>query len=400
MYKLTIYLSTLVIVLCSIFADIYAKPNIKFNGDAQYRFRFDYIVAKNEEGTDSSAAPDYSNRYAWNLKWKITVSENLLFGIRLSNPLGYQTDNIADNMKQVSENNYNILSVPELYFKWSAGIFSLSAGIIPVKANTVLNLIAHEPNERDAIPGSTLAYKSARDYTWYPWNVLMNNSQKGIDLGFDFINKKELSFGMNLISSMANDAPGTDKADAFLLDQVRFILSFPTSFSENKISLLPVMHVRTNAYRSGDEDHKYTDHSLAGGCDIVYSPIEALGIKVGLAGGMYKNECQKGDSINIDDDPQLEPVPQTAPLGILLNSGITVLPGYGKASVFFAFVQARDREADPSLKNNTLFWDIKYGMPIKKLTIMPRCRIWYDTREDYDDAVTMLRPELILMANF
>lgn len=385
----TITLSTVLFILAGSFlADVCAKADIDFNGDVQYRLRYHYAVIKKMDGKDSSATPDFSNRYAWNLKLKVTANENLLFGVRLSNPSGYAaTDNIADNITWVTKGNYNLLSIPELYFKWTAGILSLSAGIIPVSPNTVFNLIAYESNGYGGV-GIT------------SWAVLMNNSQKGLDVGLDIYNTEAFSIGMDLVAAMADDAKGTDKADAFLLDQLRFVLSIPTSMAAKKVSLLPVMHVRTNLYRSEDLDK--ANHSIAGGCDLNVKLIEAFGVKLGLAGGMYNNSCQENDdSADIDQDVLVDaPVTLTSPLGILFNSGITVLPGFGKAMVNFSFGRSRDREDSPVINNDLLFWDIKYAMPIKKLTIMPRVRIWYFPETEKKPTEARLRPELIFMASF
>ncbi len=367
----------------------WAKAEIKFNGDAQFRLRFHYRVTTDAKGEDSSAAPDYSNRYAWNLKWKVKVNENLGFGIRLSNPAGYATNNIKDNLTGTLKGNYTLVTLPELYFKWSLGLFSLSAGVIPVKGNTVLNLVAYETNERDTVPGSMLGYKNAGAS---PWKVVTNNSQKGLDFGFLFVDKKEFSFGMNVVTALAEDAKLTDKYDAFKMDQFRFIVSFPMAMMEKKLYALPVMHARLNAYRS--KDYEEADHSVTGGCDVLYRPIDKLGIMVGLAGGLYGNKSQEGEVRNN------KAVPQTEPFGVLLNSAVTLNPGFGKAKVFFAFSQVRDRKAAKPLNNNLLHWDITYGMPIKSLTIMPRMRIWHYTKEDADKKKTDLRPELILKAKF
>ena len=87
-------------------------------------------------------------------------------------------------------------------------------------------------------------------------------------------------------------------------------------------------------------------------------------------------------------------------MSILLNASFTVEPGFGKAIVFFAFSQARDRKAASPKNNNLLHWDVKYGIPIKNLTIMPRMRVWHYTTEDADRTQTELRPEIFLMTKF
>ncbi len=391
-------LAALLFVVSAHVSTVFAKADITFNGDIQYRIRYHYVMLKDSAGEDSSAAPDLLNTYGWNLKWKITVNENLMFGIRLSNPAGYATDRIGENLNKVSSSNYNILSIPELYFKWSVGFFSLSAGIIPAKPNSVLNLVAYETN----------GYKGVGTTTW---SVLMNNSQKGLDLGLQFINNETLRLGMDVMASIADDAPGSDKYNTLKYDQIRLLVSFPTSIGNDFISLLPAMHVRFNAYRSIDTVNtksKWDDanHTLAGGCDLHIKPLENLTARLGAAGGMYNNECQENDSllsIDTDNDGQPDqnaPVTICSPIGMLFTGGVTYEPGFGKAIVDFFFGRSRDREQSPALNNDLLFWDVKYAMPVKSLTIMPRMRIWYYKTEDSESTETRLRPELILKASF
>lgn len=391
MYK-TFNLIIAGLVMFIVGGEIFAKADIDFNGDLQYRFRYHYVKLKSSEGEDSSAAPDFLNRYAWNLKWKINVNENLLFGIRLSNPSGYATDNIPDNMEWVTKGNYNLLAIPELFFKWTVEVFSLSAGIIQVKPNAVLNLIAYENNN---YLGAGIS----------PWSVLMNNSQKGLSIDLKLAENETFSFGTNLIAAIAKDAGGTDTANAMIHDQIRLILSFPTTMFENKVSLLPVMHVRFNAFRTRDTTLDEASHTIAGGCDVKADFTEKFSFLLGAAGGLFNNKCEEGDSAMIETDPvthdsTLALIPQIAPLGMLLHAGILYKDGFGKFILDFKFGRARDREASQVINNNLLHWDIKYAMPIKSLVIMPRMRIWYFTKDETDATETRLRPELILKASF
>ena len=84
------------------------QAQINFSGDVQYRFRYEWNVL---HAISDSTRGDYTNRYAWNLKGTY-IKDNLLFDIRLSNPMGSATDNIADNLSYVTQGNYNLVSVP------------------------------------------------------------------------------------------------------------------------------------------------------------------------------------------------------------------------------------------------------------------------------------------------
>ncbi len=373
---------SVIFILCM---DVFPKADITYSGDLQYRIRYHWMMLKSETGQDSSATPDLTNRYAWNLKLKISVNENLLFGIRLSNPSGYGTDNIVDNITWASKGNYNLLSIPELYFKWKVGMFSFSAGFIPVLSNTTLSLAAMEANGYDKIGGNT-------------WKVFMNNSQKGMDFNLALLNKESYSLGMDLVAAIGKDAKGTDTADVFKLDQLRFILTFPTSLMEKKLTLLPAMHLRTNVYRSSDLEK--SNISLSGGLDAEINLIDALSIKLGAAGGMFNNSSLENDTIELDTMGTIGPTPQTDSLGMLFTAGFVVSPGFGKAVLNFRYGRSRDREAALDLNSNVFFWEVKYGIPVKSLTIMPRLRIWYLVLDDIEATETRLRPELILKASF
>lgn len=389
MAKTNIFSIAQLLILLFVASSVFAKADISFNGDVQYRLRYHYDMRSNIKGEDSSAAPDFSNRYAWNMKLKINVNKNLFFGVRLSNPKGYATELVTGN----SENNYKPVAIPELYFNWKISLLSFSAGIIPVKSNTVLNLVAYEP-------------KGYKDAGVSSWAVKLNNSQTGMNLNLKLLSKDDISLGMNIMATVASDAAGTDKANALVHDQIRLIISIPTKLASKKVSLLPVMHARFNAFRSKEDDVDILDtlstkvnHTIAGGIDINVKPMDFLGINLGLAGGMYDNTCQTSDYI-VNDKNEAVPVKQTAPLGILFNTKITLTPALGKGIVDFNYGRSRDREINPTLNNNLLYWDIKYAFPVKSLTIMPRLRIWHFTNDVTEKKTTKIRPELIFKAAF
>jgi hypothetical protein len=123
---------------------------------------------------------------------------------------------------------------------------------------------------------------------------------------------------------------------------------------------------------------------------------KTLVLKAGVAAGMYETDK---DTI-INSDKKKEYVPPINPYGILVNSGIILSPGYGKASVLFDYGQSYDSKNNPVVKSNVYFWDMRYDMPIKSLTIAPRLRIWHFNNDNTDKKETWLRPELIFKAAF
>lgn len=359
------------------------KPTISFSGDLQYRLRYDYIKQKDSDGEDADKTADYTNLYGWNFMAKAVINENLLFGMRLSNPSGGGPDKILDNITQMyykdtDDYNFRILSIPEMYLRWKAGIVSLSFGIIPVLNNTTLTLVYSESHN--------YLTKGLCECGLTSWKVWMNNSQTGLDLGLSFVNNDETSVGFSAVSAIATNGGPDSPAYALKNDQLRFIFSIPVSVLEKKLSFLPVMHLRTNVYTSADKEE--SNHSLTGGIDIGIKPVQQLGINLGYAVGGFRNDAVAPAGS------------ESAPLGMLTSATITVQPGYGKASVLFNFGMTQDREADPVINNNLIHFDFKYAMPIKSLTIMPRVRIWNFTNSEDDASELRVRPEIFFMGKF
>ncbi len=358
-----------------------SKTKIILSGDVQYRFRYGYETGKDALGDDLPAVGDYTNRYGWNFRVKARVSESIHLGMRLSNPKGYATDNIADNVSKVSKEPQRLVAIPEMYFAWNAGPLSLAGGIIPVPGNTVLDLAAFEGK----------GYKDAVS----SWKNYTNSSQTGLNLGLSFIDKSSLLFGLDVLYAVARDNVDDGEntpSNALKNDQMRFIFTLPTSIIDDKLSFLPGLHMRTNMFRSADKEK--ANHSVAGGLSVGIKPLKQLGFDVGFAVGSYSNECMK----NVAGYDTLK----TAPLGLLTTIKVKIKPGYGKGIVVYKISNAKDREIDDEFMHTMMRWDVKYAFPVKGLTIMPRMRVWYSFNNSTTDKTEFveLRPELFLMSEF
>jgi hypothetical protein len=367
-----------VLCLLAFTAGISASPEFKVSGDLQYRLRFEQNTIHEVAywgAVADSLKRDYSNRYAWNLKATVNAAENLVFGIRLSNPLGPSTDNIVDNLKSGSNGGYNLLTVPEFYFKWSYSLVSLGAGIIPVRENTVLNLAVYENK----------GYKGAGAD---PWSNQMNNSQKGIFLEARWYERAGSSFGLNLVWASAADSGASlvEPAEQMRRDQFRIMASAPFSQKELKLSVMPIFHVRTNIAQAA----KKLNHAYAAGLDLGVTPVAMIDTRAGFAYGFYKNSALEGDTA----------IEQIEPSGLLGSAGCTIRPGFGTVLADFTYGQSEEKLQAPGRIDWLLFADIKYGMPFNKLTIMPRFRVWYYANTRDESYTITLRPEMILKAGF
>lgn len=355
------------------------KVDLSFGGDAQFRLRYHYKIEDDGTEKDPETTDDYTNQYAWNLKVKAKVGENVTFGFRISNPSGYATDKVGDQLKKISSDNYQIISIPEAYVCMATKVVALRFGVIPVMSNVVLNLAYHETDDY-------LNKSSCCEAGVSSWKVYMNNSQTGLGLNFNLLKNEQTSLGLNIVSSIALNSGAGGPGDALKNDQLRFIYSIPVSLLAKKLTFNPVLHMRTNVERS--EDKEKANHSLTGGIDVAINPIKQLAVKVGFAAGGYSNDAVKSAD------------PVSSPIGILLNSNITVKPGFGKAIVGFNFATTKDREVKDAIVQKLIHLDFKYGIPVKGITIMPRFRIWAFPNSKTEAKETWLRPELIFSGKF
>lgn len=379
-----IYTVLSLLVLC---ASVQAESKLDLSGDLQYRFRYNYLLERDVNDQDSSRTPDFQNRYAWNLRLKITANEFVTFGFRLSNPGGYNLD-AADNDTVAAKFDESDttgtvidrlvshpLALPEAYFKWTPGAIDLSAGIIPVHDNTVLDLAAFNQEEYKYVGSST-------------WSTVKNASQTGLLLGVNYLDNDDYKVRSELLFSMVRDAKGSNAFDAFVHDKFRFLLNIPVELKKNSLSIIPSGHFIINNLRSNDNEE--SSHTVEGGLELKMQPVEKFSILLGAAGGLYNNDALKDDSGYI----------ASAPLGMLLKTKIRFIPSFGRVLAEFRYGRSRDREALDIVNYNLFHWDLKYAMPVKKITIMPRFRAWYSFNSLEEHSVLELRPAIILKAAF
>jgi hypothetical protein len=363
-----------------------SEKKVKFliSGDVLFGLRLDIL-----RGTDSSGKVleptqgDYTNRYAWSVKAKAIVSENLFLAMRLSNPSGYFTDDVLSNLGLQSDSSESkVLEVPEAYFQWKYKRFSLAAGILPVPGNAVLNLVAYESVDYQ-VDGMSLIGE-------YTWKERLNNSQIGLNLGYNLKKNESNTIGIDLVTAIADNNGMDNIKDALINDQIRFILSLPMILQDGKFILLPVTHMVTNVYKSNDLNSM--NHSFTAGAEVRVDPIEQFNINFGFAIGGYKNS-------SLEDDSGYIPM---ALKGMINEAGISFKPPYGTGVVDLRFGQLQDTKADTIISRNLLHFDIKYLMPVKRLTFIPRLRIWRWNNSNNNDKTTLIRlyPELLFTCKF
>jgi hypothetical protein len=363
-------------------------PAVSIKGDVQFRLEYDYAIKKSSTGADSLKAGDYTNKYAWNLFIKANPFENVMIGLRLSNPMGYNLDNISDNINWVSAGNTAPLTIPEAYLKWTVGMFWLSGGIIPVIGNTVLDLVQFE--HKNYVMPEGLCYPG-----FWPWAVGMNNSMKGLNVGLNMYTTPEFSIAAEAIATIDEDAPGI-KNNWYVMKEFRrqklgFTVSIPMSVMEKKFTAMPVIHVRTNMFRDTTTNQSMDttwSHSFTGGLDLTVKPVAQFAGRAGFAAGGFKyKEYSAGRAVH-------------NPFAMQINAGVTINPGFGSGLVDYSFGMTSDLEDTTDLARNLNYFDIKYLIPVKNITMIPRIRIWTWGNSKNDQAITQIRPELNLKVGF
>lgn len=381
-----------IIFLVALWSSVFAELKFDISGDVQYRIRYNYLLERDVQNQDSSRTPDFQNRYAWNLRFKVTPNEFVMFGFRLSNPSGYNLDAVGDPQftgkyddldTSKSETDFvlpKILALPEAYFKWVPGAVDLSAGIIPVYGNTILDLACYSQN----------GYRNAGASDWLS---LKNGSQMGLMLGVNYLESDDYLIRSELLFTMVDDAKGTNAYDAFVNDKFRLLLNVPIELKKTSISIIPTGHFIFNNIRS--QDHEEASHTVEGGLELKMQPIEKLSILLGAAGGLSNNDAQKDDTYE-----EGKSYVASSPLGMLLKTKIRFVPSFGRVMAEFRYGRSRDRDALEIVNYDLFHWDLKYAMPVKKLTIMPRFRVWYSFNSNEEHSVVEIRPALILKAAF
>ena len=346
----------------------------KISGDVQYRMRFNYIDNQGALEGDNDPTGDYSNRYWWNVRIKKKVTENLKFGIRLSNPQGYFTDGVDQN---VEFNNGPGLSIPEFYFNYSENKWSFSAGIIPVYSNVVLNVVAAEEFRGYQTGGLC-------DVGIFPWAVGKNNSQIGMKGSYTFLNDGDMALSLKAVTSTAgnNINNNVKYANALKNDNLRFILSSPITLKNQNISLTPIMHIKSG----WNPSLKETNFSHTAGLDAGYSALDWINPTLGIAYGNYGKYTGATKTADYN--------------AYYIRAKAGIKPGFGKIRSSLSYGMSTNDKVSKSRNNSLTYLDVRYVIPVKDFSIAPRLRIWNRYNDQNEFGQMYIRPEILFSAKF
>lgn len=377
---------SVVVLLLLVTAMVSQAVELKWNGDVEYRLRYTQSKSIDDKGEKGDPLGNFTHQWRGNLKLKATANENLSFGVRVSNEIGYYTETVTDNVTTVNKDNAIKLSFAELYAKWHVGILDFSVGVIPVKASTLLDFVVYE----------NVGYKGALAAGWIDY---YNNSQRGMSGYFQFVDKSSFNMGLNTVWAVGIDGGSTKPEHMFKSDQYRFIFEVPMKINEGMFSLKPAAYLRTNMFTSSD--YKKGNHSFAGGMDVKFAPVKAFSLNVGVVGGAWSNDSQKEDSVDTDGDGTMDALTTvTNPSGLGLATTAVVKPGFGKLKVKFVFNNHKDNELKEVVNHRNTLVDVRYYMPVKNFTIQPRFRVWNSMNDKDDSGKVKVRPELIFSGKF
>lgn len=348
--------------------------DITWSGDVQYRFRYEWD--KLTAITDSVKS-DLTHRYSWSLKGAIKAKENLEFGLKISNPSGNSTDPIIQNDSFPGAKNNSPVALREFYFHWSVGIVSLWAVRIPVPAATILELTAYESKQYAEVGTD-------------PWATLTDNAQNGLFLDIVALKTDRITLRPSLLTAVALD-PGVSLSEPTArrkLDQWKTILSLQAGFLKDIIVATPAAYFRTNIAQSVSGDK--SNHAAAGGIDIKAKVGKKAAFNAGFAAGSYNNDAQTADTS----------MRQVEPSGLLAKIGVSLQPGFGVVNANVTFGQWKEALLAPDKANRLIFGSLKYGIPVKNLTIEPWIRTWYYFNNQTDATKLRIRGELSVIGVF
>ena len=172
------------------------------------------------------------------------------------------------------------------------------------------------------------------------------------------------------------------------LDQWKFMLSLPIGLLKDALIIAPMGYLRTTIAQSSDGST--SNNSAAAGLDAKAVVNKAVTLTAGFAVGGYKNDAQSADTT----------IAQVQPSGALAKICAIVKPGFGTLNAGLTFGQWKDALSAPDRRNRLIFGSLKYGIPVKNLTIEPWLRGWYYFDNQTDVTKLKIRSELSLIGSF
>ncbi len=347
----------------------------KVNGDIQFRLREETNIVLDSANNyfPEETKHIYANKYAWNLKLRADVNENLKLKFRISNPNGPGLETVGSN--EAVKDNSNVVSIPQAEIQYNIGKFNFSAGILEVKNSSALTLAA------SAEQGGYAKAINISD----TWGVYTNSSQTGLRAGFKF----NSTVSVNVVSSIAD----ADYSDVAYTD-FRTIIDAPIKVSNN-LRLTPSVAIHSGI--SGQYSNRL--YNTNAGLDFKTSITDAISISGGVAYGQFRDtEIADGEGERTGSTNW------KAPQGLLISAKPSFKFGIATLTTGYSFATSSDRDATGDADYSKYFQhaDVKLALSVAdNFTIMPRYRAWYTSdSQSGTNSDLKLRPELLFIAKF
>ncbi|ERP30886.1 hypothetical protein [Chitinivibrio alkaliphilus] len=364
--------STAAVLILVFFSVGSAETEINWFGGVEYRLRTNIDGGDDAAGEEIPREADFRHQYGWRLGNRVTLSEDLSFGFQLNN-IGARHSHAGDNEGVKAHSSEYQVQISRAYAQFSKNILDISAGIVPVSANTALDVGQH------LVLGNTHFDMSGGGV----WNDHIQSQ-----VGFLFSLSPSEQVGVHsAIATTGNQGALIPDNDDQVLDGYRVSLHIPISL--DKISLTPALSVQTGIYEYESDPLDPSvqrpvpgtgSAMVSGGIDFRATP-GSIDFRGGLAYGMLETE---------------EDIDRQA-LMIKVNPRLT-LP-QGTLSLGYSLGHTTDEITDIAYTRH--YTDINYTHQIRdNLTIRPRFRTYTSINDEDDAKALRLRPELIFAARF
>lgn len=330
--------------------------NSAFETDKYYEYDDNYGVGNvllSQEKTEDEISKTFNALYGWNVLFGLDFGDNFSVDFRLSNQSGYGLDLL--NFENGSSVLDHIPVLPNAYFTWRQGIFSLKGGLLEVSGNTALDLVAGVES------GAGL-------WTYYwGWDCEYNASQGGIKLGFDLSE----SFALNLTAALVSPTNTLD--DDPIYNEFRCILDADIALGDI-ITLTPVFQARSfwrqgYYYENINGELTIEDKTpllLAYGADVGLALSDNFNIDLGVAAGngtnIYYSKTEIGPNKNERKDGRFGLLAKVAPSFTFGINEIAAQYSFGMLTEK-SKTEAEGSGIETTLtrKNKTIYNDIYFG---------------------------------------
>ncbi|KMQ49785.1 RND efflux system, inner membrane transporter CmeB [Chitinispirillum alkaliphilum] len=344
---------------------VFAQPEIRFNGSAQYRIRANIDNGTNADGTDMPSVMNAHHQYGWAFGVNAKANDEVSVVLQLENvgSNAYSTS-VATNEGIYDGKNAGVI-LTRAYFAYTKGTFSFEGGIVPVSKNTTYDVGFHTINGDN--------YFNMSD----GWNEIQ--SQAGMNLGYRAADNLRMNLNLATTGNQGRLIPDNDEQ---VLDGYR--VGFTAPVTAGNLTITPAIQTESGIYKLDDTGNRIPGESnmmFAGGVDLRLRPASNLDLRAGVGIGNIEVEGQnERTSFLITLDPRFS----------LAN---------GRLVTAYSLAISNNDLNEVSYMMHYI--DINYTHNLNSnFSVRPRLRTYIRSNDTDDYNHTRLRPEVIFAARF